>query len=305
MALKDALTTLIDVKGLSILKSKQSLNILSDYRAFEEHPASKNILKIIIEEGYLEKITFIHENGLPIAASALQYVSELYNKFGFRRDISVYVINAIFEALGYESPIPSESGIVETEATAFPTPKESFIPTDDGTHLVFKGIPINGHSDAVAQALQMQGFKFGHNLENGSKALEGCFAGVNDCSIMVINSPFINSVWKIAVFMPKNNNWWNIKNEYGRFKAMFSKKYGQPASYEYFSYPYEEGDGYELTAFSAGKASYVSFFETEKGSITLRIDDFGDGTQLCVHYEDKQNSDAHALLAQVSAESDI
>lgn len=54
MTLKDAIKSLIDAKGLDILKSPISLNILSDYNAFEEYPSSRFVLKNIISEGYLQ-----------------------------------------------------------------------------------------------------------------------------------------------------------------------------------------------------------------------------------------------------------
>ena len=71
--------------------------------------------------------------------------------------------------------------------------------------------------------------------------------------------------------MPENNNWYSLKSEYERFKVMFTKKYGKPDSYEYFTEPYEEGDGYEHTALSVGKCSYISFFTLPLGTISLRI----------------------------------
>ena len=66
MKLSNALKSLIDAKGLEILKSPLAINILSDYNGFEGYPSSKNILKNVIEEGILDKIAFFYNNQLPL-----------------------------------------------------------------------------------------------------------------------------------------------------------------------------------------------------------------------------------------------
>lgn len=116
MKLKEALRNLVDAKGLNILSSPIVLNILSDYRAFDEYPCSKNILRNIISEGYLDKIAFIHDNHLPFGDAPNNYIAELYEKLGLRRDVSAYVINSIMEALGYDGGLPIESSIEESDA---------------------------------------------------------------------------------------------------------------------------------------------------------------------------------------------
>lgn len=121
MTLKEALRHLVDAKGLNILSSPIVLNILSDYKAFDEYPCSKNILKNIISEGYLDKIAFIHDNHLPFGDAPKNYLVELYDKLGLRKDISAYVINSIMEALGYHGELPILSSTQENALITGPT----------------------------------------------------------------------------------------------------------------------------------------------------------------------------------------
>lgn len=114
MTLKEALQCLVDTKGLNILSSPIVLNILSDYKAFDEYPCSKNILKNVISEGYLDKIAFIYENQLPFGDAFKNYLNELHDKLGLRKDISCYVLNSILGALGYHELLSLESDIQES-----------------------------------------------------------------------------------------------------------------------------------------------------------------------------------------------
>ncbi len=109
MKLKEALRRIVDAKGLNILSSPVVINILNDYKAFDEYPCSKNILKNIISEGYLDKIAFIHDNQLPWCDTPNTYLIELHERLGLRKDISAYVINSIMGALGYVEPFSIDS----------------------------------------------------------------------------------------------------------------------------------------------------------------------------------------------------
>ena len=302
MTLKEAIKTLVDAKGLDILKTPMSLNILSDFNAFEEHPASKNILKNVISEGYLEKIAFFYDNGLPVGDTPNTYVKDMYNKLGFRSDISVYVINAILGALGL-SEIASDgfnnSASIEIEKPVSPSLS---VPENDGKHLEFKGIPINGTKEAVASQLERMGYKF---IDGGVEGilLGGKFAGIDNCQILISSSLHTGKTYSISVFTPQSLNWWGVKGEYEKVKSMLQKKYGNPTERtEFFSDPYEEGDGYELTAFSTGNAFFVTKYTTNVGEIRTHITN---DAQVLITYVDKENSDEHEIAESISAENDI
>lgn len=284
MKLQDAISSIIEQNGTGMLSNVLVLNILNDYNAFDDVTSAKNVLKNLITEGFIERIIFAHDNHLDMKTLSQKCLNELYEKYGFRKDTLIYVINSIIGALGYEllnAP---------TDEAPAPTNNKQAAPTftKTGNHLSFRDIEINGTiSDFCAQLIAL-GYHSPVTIDGGSMVLKGDFAGVPNCEIYVIRSRYDDFVWKVAVFMPENNNWYGLKSEYERFKNMFTKKYGTPKSYEFFSDPYEEGDGYELTALSVGKCSYISFYHLPLGVISVSISDSG---SISIGYEDEFNTE--------------
>lgn len=302
MNLSQAIKSLVEVKGLSILTSHMVLNILSDYNAFNEFPSSKNILKNVISEGYLEKIAFFYDNQLPLGDAPQTYLSELYIKLGFRQDVSTYVLNSIFDALGYGTPLSIVSNDINSDFVESTSSKDSSIIPKSGRHLEFKGVVINGAKDDVVDSLLKQGYTFVDGGENGA-LLNGKFAGVYDCQILITASQHTHQTYSIAVFTPQVSSWWSVKADYNRIKEMLRKKYGRPNySSEFFSDPYYEGDGCEFTAMGTGNALFVTSYSFNDGSITLQITD---SAQLLITYKDKINGDEHDRAECISAENDI
>lgn len=302
MNLPQAIKSLVEAKGLSILTSPMALNILSDYNAFNEYPSSKNILKNIIEGGYLEKIAFFYDNQLPLGDAPQTYLSEMYMKLGLRQDVSAFVLNSIFDALGYGAPLSINSNdIGENPIEQATSPAPSITP-NSGNHFEFKGIVINGSKDEIADALQKQGYEFVDGGEDGI-LLKGKFAGIDNCQILVNASQHTHQTYSVSVFTPEALTWWSVKADYDRIKEMLRKKYGRPSSStEFFSDPYDEGDGYELTALSTGNAMFVTSYSSKDGDITLHITQ---SAQLLITYKDKINGEEHDMAESIAAENDI
>ena len=149
--------------------------------------------------------------------------------------------------------------------------------------------------------LENKGFSFISNIENGI-VLEGDFAGFSNCEIIVSYSPYINLVWRIIVLLPQKSQWYDLKEEYFRCKDLFLKKYGKPQSYEYFTSPYEEGDGYEMTAVSSENCSYASYFDTSLGFVVVKI---SVDERVMFVYEDKCNADLDSEARNNQADLDI
>ncbi len=306
MNLKEALSTLIDGKGVNILKTPLSLNILSDYKAFDEHPSSKNVLKAIIEEGYLEKIAFFYENELPLGDAPIQYSSEMYHKLGFRSDISRYVLNALLGALGYDeisdpnfespsikNPSGHESGSSKSDCSIQPN-KDS--------HFEFKGVTIDGSKDIAIRQLNNLGYKLIEDSPDGA-LLSGKFAGIEDCQILISVSEHTNKLYSVSVITPSRLNWWSIKGDYDNLNQMIQKKYGKPIQKtEFFADPYEEGDGYELTALETGNAFFATQYESKYGRIKVFM---ASNANLFITYEDKSNGDEHEAAETIKAQNDI
>ena len=139
-------------------------------------------------------------------------------------------------------------------------------------HMTFKGVPIDGKLNVFVSALEKQGYTLEYQTDNGA-ILKGDFAGKSDCTILVIATKVSKTVWKVAVKFPEKVSWYSLKDEYKTFKESYTNKYGKPDSYEFFSDPYYEGDGYELQALRKEKCTYVSYFTSPQGNIALEMTD--------------------------------
>jgi hypothetical protein len=167
-------------------------------------------------------------------------------------------------------------------------------------HLKFKDIPIDGPLAEFVGKLRQQGFVL-NEMDGDSAVLEGEF--VNEtCEIYVAASPISNTVWSVGVYLPKMTSWSSIKSKYHSFKANFTAKYGTPRSYEYFSDPYYEGDGYEMQAVRLEECTYVSFWTIPEGHLKVEISKF---EQLYFDYEDRINSEKDDMERNQSIMNDI
>ena len=105
--------------------------------------------------------------------------------------------------------------------------------------------------------------------------------------VYVLASKKTKIVWKFAVLLPASSSWSMSKSEFLKYKEIFIKKYGEPAScINLFSSPYEEGDGSEMLALKNDKCTYSCYFVDEVGSyaIILRSYKYGEA-QVVLHYE--------------------
>ena len=170
-------------------------------------------------------------------------------------------------------------------------------------HLTFKGIPINGAPEEISKQLQAHGFVQAEVFQNGSICLDGTFAAVENCIIVINYSKLVETTWAITVWFPEQDSWFSLQDQYQRFKDMFIKKYGRPEKdFEFFMPPYEDGDGDELSALKSDYVTYMSFFYTDLGVITVELD-----TSCClkITYEDKFNSDLVSKQRESVANEDI
>lgn len=154
-------------------------------------------------------------------------------------------------------------------------------------HLKFKDIPIDGNISEFVEKMKSDGFEVDELL--GEKVtMKGKFVN-EDCNISVISTPKSNAVWKVVVYLPKQSSWYSLKSDYEAFVKSFTAKYGSPTkSYGFFSKPYYEGDGYEMTALNVGKCTYFTYWEILGGTIAVQINKLGEVT---FQYEDKINGD--------------
>lgn len=168
-------------------------------------------------------------------------------------------------------------------------------------YMTFKGISFNSDINVFAAKMEAIGYTQ-VSMRESSAVFSGNFAGKDDCTIVVLATDKSKLVWKVIVHFPEKISWHSLKNEYESFKDLYTKKYGTPNAYEFFSYPYEEGDGHELTALKLEKCTYSSYFMTNQGVVALHIDS---QKNIKVEYEDKINVDIWQAEEEQSILSEI
>lgn len=168
-------------------------------------------------------------------------------------------------------------------------------------HMTFKGVSMGCNITSFISQLKTKGFTIEHQADNGA-ILKGDFAGKSGCTVIVLPTKVNKLVWKVVVKFPEKSSWYSLKSEYKTFKESYTEKYGKPESYEFFSRPYEEGDGYEMTALSVDKCTYVSYYTVPEGNIAVEI---SDDKCVEVHYEDAINTAIKAKEQETSVSEDI
>lgn len=177
----------------------------------------------------------------------------------------------------------------------------NIINAQEGDHLTFKNVPITGSLDEFVTKMKAAGFTL-KELDNNTATMEGRFVN-RDCELYVIGSPKSKRVWKATVYLPKETSWISIKSSYNDFKEQFTTKYGKPSSsYNFFSEPYYEGDGYEMQALRKEKCHYISFWETRTGNIAVSISKY---EQIKFVYEDRINSSIDTAEKESNIQDDI
>ncbi len=168
-------------------------------------------------------------------------------------------------------------------------------------HMAFKGISMDRNVTSFVSQLKASGYTELLVQDEGA-VLSGNFAEKDDCTIFVLGTNRGELVWKVVVKFPERVSWYSLKSEYNTFKTSYTNKYGAPESYEYFSDPYYEGDGYELQALRLEKCRYISYFTTSLGTIMLKI---GDDKCVTVVYEDAINVELKKSEKNRAVSSDI
>lgn len=259
MELCKAIKALIAQEGINILANSLLVNYLADLQAFELMPSSKYIIKMMYNEGTMNKLIDLHiANG--VSENCLRKIAnEIENKWGFKKNPVVYTLENIASALDYKYTI------VETSQKDMP-----LFPKTQGKHLCFRNVEICGELDNVIAQLENLGYKTVDLGQEGA-LLSGTFAGEQNCQILVSFSEFINEVESITVMLPEVFTWWSLKANYDKFKEKLTSKYGRAESIEQFYDPYYEGDGDELLALDCQKAIFTSRFNVDKGYIRISI----------------------------------
>lgn len=168
-------------------------------------------------------------------------------------------------------------------------------------HLDFRGIPIDGHIDNFVAKMKTLGYVL-DNKEDDAVIMKGKFTN-RDADIFILCTPKTKTVYKVFIDFDKEASWSSLKSRYFDYKELYIKKYGATDnSYEFFSKPYYEGDGYELQALKLEKCTYATFFKTSKGIVAVELTKY---ECLRLVYEDKINIELRENERTASALNEI
>lgn len=150
----------------------------------------------------------------------------------------------------------------------------------------FLGIKPEGSRLEVVNKFIAKGFKVKPQSANQNvTSMVGNYAGTI-YEVNIVNTPTSKKVWKIAVYLPEETNWYSLKDTYEKYVETLTKKYGDPSkSYAFFHSPYYEGDGYEMNAVRLEKCSYLTFWGE---TIYIEITQW---RQVRISYENPVNAD--------------
>ncbi len=191
---------------------------------------------------------------------------------------------------------------------------------DDGTHLIFNNVPINGSLKNYVAQMEKKNFRiyverFGlegdeetkeqkeqkeqkaklEAYKEGKATMVGDFADFKQCSLYVETLANKDLVYKIQVKFQFVSEWEKKKENYFHLKQLLTKKYGAPTSCTEKLKP-ETMENYDINnSFTKGKSKYETIYKTDKGDITLYINKH---YYLILEYLDKKNSELiteHAL----------
>ena len=191
---------------------------------------------------------------------------------------------------------------------------------DDGTHLIFNNVPINGSLKNYVAQMEKKNFRIyverfaleGDEetkeqkeqreqkaklkaYKEGKATMVGDFADFKKCSLYVETLANKDLVYKIQVKFQYVSEWEKKKENYFHLKQLLTKKYGAPTSCTEKLKPEKMEVYYIRDSFDEGKSKYETIYKTDKGDITLYINKH---YYLILEYLDKKNSELiteHAL----------
>ena len=100
MELHKAIKEIIDRFGEEMIVNSQVINYLLDYQAFNEIPATKPILRDIINSGCVKEVLLLRTNVQEWLVKLKQYQHDFINSFGYKEELVVYVFNSIAYGIG-------------------------------------------------------------------------------------------------------------------------------------------------------------------------------------------------------------
>ena len=151
----------------------------------------------------------------------------------------------------------------------------------------FLGIEVDGKRDEVIEKFKAKGFIVKGDIDKPVVSMNGSVGNIN-FELIIVSSPKSKIVRKFSVYLPEQSSWNSLLNDYTRYKKTLTDKYGNPEkSFDFFSSPYELGDGYEMTAVAAEKSHYSAYWTLKGYALSIVISKW---KQVRIAYENENNS---------------
>jgi hypothetical protein len=151
----------------------------------------------------------------------------------------------------------------------------------------FLGIEVDGKRDEVIEKFKAKGFILKGDIDKPVVSMKGSAGNIN-FDLNIVTTPKSKIVRKFVVYLPEQSSWNSLLNDYTRYKKTLTDKYGNPGdSFDFFSSPYKLGDGYEMTAVAAEKATYAAYWTLKGYTLSIEISKW---KQVRIAYENDNNS---------------
>ena len=133
-----------------------------------------------------------------------------------------------------------------------------------GMSQVFDGVSISGDFNTALQKFKSKGY-VAETFPEGA-VLKGKVAST-DIEVYLFKTPKTHKVFKASIYLPKKDNWNDLKYQFNSYHNLFLEKYGKTTDrFQFFSSPYYEGDGYEMQAVENEKCTYSSYWSNLEGA---------------------------------------
>lgn len=154
----------------------------------------------------------------------------------------------------------------------------------------FDGVKVDSTLNYCVSQFVKKGFTITDETRKASRALKGML-GTDEVEVILVATPLTNKVWKASVYFAKQDSWSSIKDKFNSLRDLLLKKYGEAdEDFHFFSDPYKEGDGDEMTAISEEKCNYFSYWKKNLMNKVISIE-ISKYKQVNVAYENSVNAE--------------
>lgn len=268
MELHLVLKEIVEKEGASILTEPRLVNILADYNAFENNVSARYILRILIEDNYIEELISMMNDTNLYCLKENNIIYDINSQYGIDEKLAKQTISAISFALN----IDTYNGNICTKAE-----NEKIT----HSHITFKSISFDNDLSSFTNELVKKGCEIFLKSED-SVDLEGSFTLIPDCNFTVFATNATKRVYKVLVACPRRSTWLEVYADYRYIKDKLKEKYGKPSTEQ------ENRKSLKKQSLETFERFGCSFYIKE-GEIHLDINGFGKFIQLWI--VDKINSD--------------